>query len=408
MSAIQWAITNLFHPDGAVVYRTATVLVPLNGERPRHIALTFDEFDNFHSSSLNVRVTGGPLRLSSFKVPSKERFSDVVVRAGDQEREKGMVLESTPLNTGQLMVRIKLRNGEEKQITDAVEIQRTPRRKATVHLEFERNAKLTGSEARVPLQINYVLDNVSSAVTYQMNLENLKLEGFVRINNKSNKHFDGLAGYNAAPIGFVSPRKQFAAYQTAARSAPAAAQEYGLDKSTLLLGERHIRDRANLLFISEPIDGVSLFFEVSLRLPDEARGVRAQPVMEFPANAPPTRLTAGSMMLYDGEGHKLTTGTLTTGASQTRVELQPLDHSVTVDNKPDFEQLAGNLVEVSNALSLHHTGTKTTKLRIQFPEFMRWGTDHYNATFESNLAYVVKLQPGINQDVVKIKYQRKR
>lgn len=404
----EWTVANIFHPDGAVVYRAATLKVPLTGGQP-HIKLEFDEFENFRAESVNIRVTGGPLRLASFRVPSKNRFNDLVWRMSEEEPLKGKVLSVEALNNGQLMIKIKMHNGEVKQITDGLEIVKTPRRKAMVHLEFENNEKLTGKEAKVPLQINYVLTDITSNVTYEMNLGNMKLVGFVRIRNQSNKHFKGNAGYTTTRLGSATQRREFSEAPAMTRSAPrhpTAAAAYGLDKSTLFLGDQFVTDRANILFITDAVEEVSVFFEVRINLPGELRDRQTQPIIEFPNTSVPVRLVDGTMTLYDQDSYILTKGSLTVGGTHVRIELEKLDHSVTVSNKPEFEQLESTVVEVTNALRMHHTGTKTTKLRIKFPEFMRWGSDNYNATFESDLTWTAKLQPGINTDVVKLKYLR--
>ena len=407
----EWVDVYEFRPNGVLVYRNSYILVSLEGEGDRlHYEVVFDEFSNFLPNTLNVRVTGGPLKLSSFHAVRKESFPDLVYREGSGKALEGRVMSSQPLQNGRLLVKLQDSTGGEIQITDAVQIETPAKNTATVYLEFERNPKLGSTGvARVPVQINYVLDQISARVTYQLNLDHRKLEGFVRINNSSNRQFDGDTSFSTALLRYNLniERPKVMRYEMTRAAPPSqdAAAAAGLDNFTIELGRHSISERSSIAFVNAAVD-VAVLFEITIGLPAEMRDTNAQPILEMPVHVQDQKLADGLLELYHSTGRLLTHGHLTAGATKARVALQPLDNSVSVSSKVEFSLLNKNQLVATVSLSMHHTGTKTATLRLRFPDTMRRGQLFYVAASRSNLTFETKLQPSLNQDTVTITYLR--
>lgn len=417
-----WEVVNYFHPSGVIIYRKATIDVNITvGTDLLQCQVKFQEYDNFVDDSVNVRVLGGPLLLDSFNVLPRKQYSDILHcmhLPSDKKVYKGKVLSSAPLHTGLLHVTLQQKNGQVLQLTDVKQISTKPRREATIQFQFQRNPKLTSLVAKVPMQINYQLAEVKSHIAYQLNLNSMKLEGFLCIKNNSNKIFAGQFAYSGKSLDGQRPSRPYARSKSMRMSAestmaaPTTGEMMGLDNTDRVLDGVHVvpdYSNAKLLFLSNVVMP-TLYFEADIPLPAEVRDLHAHPFLRFPLKPlPQEKLPDGELTLYDSDNFILSQGELAMEMMHTKtglqasalVTLRPLNHSVTIKNTPSFKAIANDLVEVTNNLEIYHGGQTTTELRIKFPEQMYWGHVNYVAHFGSNLEWKMALQPGTTTETMK-------
>jgi hypothetical protein len=350
-------------------------------------------------STVDVLLSHPNSVIHSVHVSRSNKYSTVVVTLNGEFTGK---LLSTQVVGDSLSATLEI-DGKEITVIDVQTITK-PKPEYAVHftgsLGREEKRLITPS-----IQLQYVLDTISSTVQYSLALgakdgDPFEIQQDLYVENRSGVNHTANLYYATTPFKRLTQEKSEEVV-FAARSAPQATNRMGLKVKFLQAGKATLQETTLITTATEKLQNVEIHFEIFVSVRQRTVEARANPVIKLPLDK--LKLVDGPLTLFNAKALYITSGHLVVGTKSARVRLGEVEYGVRVSNEVTLKE-HDNMLRVTNKYVFFNSASKTVELQVDYETQLNFRQQTYLRENSKKLKF--RLTPGRSKDTKTVDFIR--